>query len=100
MIYVYRNAAGEEIELDKPMSEAPPVGHVLLKDGVRFIRQPGNICPIVKQDVHFQSESLPRNWKYAPRVDAQGKPLFDGMREVREAVAKANQHGEGATWDP
>lgn len=45
------------------------------------------------------SSSLPKGWKYAPDHDAEGRPRFKGRREIREAVAKANDEGEGVHYD-
>lgn len=52
----------------------------------------------VSGDREFVSNSLPRHWPYARDWDAQGKPRFNGSRDVREAVARSrdtrNDHVE------
>ena len=44
---------------------------------------------IVSGSREFVSHSLPRHWPYARDWDAQGKPRFNGPRDVREAVARS-----------
>lgn len=37
----------------------------------------------------FVSNTLPRHWPYARDWDKQGKPRFNGARDVREALARS-----------
>jgi hypothetical protein len=46
-----------------------------------------NILPT--HDRRFTSHSLPKNWKYAPHHDAQGRCQFHNASEVRECVARS-----------
>lgn len=60
--------------------------------------------------VHLASSSLPLNWsvpdpdhpgrrvKLAPNYDKMGRPLFESMKEIREAVAKATDLGETVAY--
>ena len=43
----------------------------------------------IQKDCEFVSHSLPRHWPYARDWDAQGRPRFNGPRDVREAVARS-----------
>lgn len=53
----------------------------------------------VAPNVGFSSISLPLNWPYAPRHNAQGEAVFHSQREVREAVARANGDGEKVVYE-
>jgi len=47
----------------------------------------------------FKSRCLPKNWPYAQRHAPDGSCIFSGRKEIREAVDRANDHGEGVTYD-
>lgn len=51
----------------------------------------------------FRSTCLPKYWKYAPRHVQSGKHrgacVFHSRKEIREAIAKANEHGEAVVYD-
>lgn len=53
----------------------------------------------VVADRHFASSQLPRNYKYASKFDSEGRPAFSSMRDVREMVARARDHGEDITYE-
>lgn len=51
----------------------------------------------------FSSRCLPKDWPYAKNHVKSGKHkgecIFTGRKEIREAVARANDHGEHVTYD-
>lgn len=51
----------------------------------------------------FQSTCLPKNWPYAKRHVKSGRHkgacVFHSRKEIREAIAKANEHGEAVVYD-
>lgn len=82
------------------MGKAPLIGTWIRSKGKRYRRIPAYAEPFLPNPVdHMTSNQLPFNWPYAPRHDARGRPQFQNMREVREAMAKANQHGEVVDWE-
>jgi hypothetical protein len=101
MIYVFENSAGEIVEADFPMGEAP---QRVRRKGVTFKRKiiPFQTTATVRptlRDHHFRAMSQPRWWPFAPRHDTDGTPLYDGIQEVREAEAKAKDAGEVVKYD-
>lgn len=99
MIYEFISADGRVIEREHPMSEAPPVGALVYVDGVEYRRCLPRMEALLRPEVHYESQSLPRWWKHHQgNFSPSGKPRFSGMREVRESMAVANHHGDHATW--
>ena len=88
-VYRYESEAGAWFEEFAHMSEAPAIGALVVREGVEYRRIPSRIGAAVKADTHFTSKSLPRNWPYAKRHNAQGQPQFGSKAEVTEAVARS-----------
>jgi hypothetical protein len=87
--YRYESEDGAWFEEFAHMSAAPPIGSVIVRDEVEYRRVPGRIGASVRRDTHFTSKSLPRNWPYAKRHNAQGQPQFGSKAEVSEAVERS-----------
>ena len=99
MRYEFENSSGERVELDMPMSEAPPFGEVRTIDGVEFRRVPSHATfgDSRKGSIafpRFESHQLPRYWKHHKGAfSPAGKPRFSNRGEVDEAMARAGHDG-------
>lgn len=74
----------------------------------------GDPIPLVRAgtDGHLESKWLPRNWSVpdpqnpgrrinlAPRYGPGGECRFTSVREIRDAVARAQHYGEMVGWKP
>lgn len=99
-LYEFEGMDGERAEHFFEVSEAPVIGsQVAIGDKV-WTRLPPTVRVQPVFDRHFSSSSLPRRWPYHDRHDpVTGKCLFDGQREVNEALARANAAGEQVIYD-
>lgn len=92
MIYDYVADDGTRIEVERPMTNPPP--SILKRLGKVFYRDWSSMRTTAptrpsKRDRHFESRVLPRWHPDAPAHGPDGKPRFDGQRDVDEFVAKA-----------
>lgn len=99
-------ADGEVVLLEFSMGDAPNIGDEIVlggDDGTperryrRLINSPPQLA--VRPDRRHVSHSLPLNWKFAPRHDERGRPVFHNRQEIVEAQAKADHGGESVTYD-
>lgn len=97
MLYEYKSKDGHVIEREVPMTNAPPVGHMIVHQDKAYYRIMSPLAtPIVQADVHFTSYSRPRFDKFHKgEFNAQGQPLFSKRAEVNELVARANHNDPG-----
>lgn len=106
MKYEYESDQGDWLEVVMPMREAPPIGHVLYKDGVRYTRRPSVFAPRIAPKTTIVSYTTDPNDPDAPhQVEADGMKLtaFDSRREIDEWVAKRNHKQQGTgkyVYDP
>ena len=100
-LYEFENVeTGERVEHFFEVKDAPEIGAQVAVGTALVRRLPpsARIQPIF--DRHFSSSALPRWWPYHDRHDKKtGKCLFNSQREVDEALARANHHGECAIYD-
>jgi hypothetical protein len=97
VIYLYRAPDGATLERDFPIGKAAAT---IRSDGKRFTRVYTAPVLQVSPEIHFESHSLPLNWKYAPAVNKKtGKPRFTSRRQVDESIARARQAGEPIAYD-
>lgn len=94
--YVYRSADGRLREVYAPMSEAPPVGHKVVVDGVKFTRIFSCAAVEGRQSRSgFVSHSLPRWYDHHKgKFTPEGKPIFETGAQVDNCVARANGEGD------
>lgn len=96
MRYEFENANGGRVEVDLPMSEAPPFGEERTISGETYRRVPSAASFIDSRKgsiafPRFESHQLPRWWKHHKGgFSSEGKPRFSNRGEVDEAVAAAN----------
>lgn len=98
--YEFEDSEGRYVTVEMPIGTAPKIGTTAKVGGRLLTRIPSRPLAAVAENIGFSSLSLPLNWKYAPRHNAQGEAEFHSMREVRESVARANAHGENIAWNP
>lgn len=97
MEYEYRSDDGDVVTRTLPMSEAPPLGHTIRRNGKRYRRVPSLFRAAPKPELNFSSNQLPRKDPDAPRLDSKNRPHFQSWKEIREYCAKK----EGAVeYDP
>lgn len=111
--YRFQNAAGETRYFSFPMSEAPPIGSKLRREGKTWRRVIEPVAPGVKiqGDRRFTSTAAPLHWGqtqdeqgnwhggYAPRYDAMGRAQFTSHAEIEDAMARARHDGELVAYD-
>jgi hypothetical protein len=93
--YEFEDTQGRYVTRDMPIGTAPKIGET--RDGLTRI--PSRPLAKVAPNVGFSSISLPLNWPYAPRHDKDGQAVFHSQREVREAVARANNDNEKVVYE-
>lgn len=101
-LYDFRNLdTGETIEEFFSMQDVPPMVLRQKPEGgtETFVRVYTVPEARVKADRHFISHQLPRNYKHHNRFDAKGNCAFTSQREVDECMARANDSGEGLSYD-
>lgn len=91
MIYVFEDQEDGSIhELYFPVSKAPKIGSVRTIKGRKLMRLVTIPQALVRPNAKFVSHSLPRNWPYAKEHEPEtGKPRFNSIHEVREAVSRS-----------
>lgn len=103
MIYEFENKKGVKLELHYSMSEAPPIGSIVLVKGEEFVRVPS--MPSVQQDEKpVISHSSPRwhgmkekNGGFYKHYTKDGKPVIDGRAARKAAQRDAAIAGEVIT---
>lgn len=103
MIYEFRAADGEVIELDYPMGKAPTEGEPITVEGKVYRRivslSPARFATHVNADLRFEALNFPPNYEFhVGEFAPDGTPRFQSTREIRECIARANQHGENLSW--
>lgn len=91
MIYLFQDVDDGSIhEIDYKIGKAPKIGEECTKNGRKLVRIPVAPQAKVAPNAKFVSHSLPRNWPHAKDHEpGTGKPRFNSIHEVREAVAKS-----------
>lgn len=98
--YEFEAADGSRILETMRMSDAPKFGARIRRNGKTYVRVPSRPGSVkVAPNVGFSSISLPLNWPYAPRHDADGQAVFHSKREVSEALARAQHGGEKVIYE-
>lgn len=98
--YVFTASDGDSFEVEASMLNPPAIGSVRYRKGKTFRRMPNVPLAQVAPEIHFDSHSLPLNWKYAPAVNPKnGKPRFTSKQQVTESIARARHAGEPIDYD-
>jgi hypothetical protein len=102
--YVFRSESGREVEVERPMTDAPKFGEPLELGGVVYYRVPTIPEARVSINPHFVSHSLPLAQRkpdgslyspYSKNVDPETlKPRFGSWKDVREAEG-FSKHNDG-----
>ena len=107
MKYEYQSDAGDWLEVEFPMRDAPPIGHVLVKDGVKFTRRPSVPSTRIAPKTTIISYTTDPNDPDAPHQVDMGDGMkltaFDSKREIDEWCAKRNHKQQGGgkyVYDP
>lgn len=83
MMYEFKNVeTGELAEFDYPILRAPGIGSVVTRGGVNYKRLPSSPSVSVSANVRVVAETIQPNHPDAPRVDSEGRAMFDGQAEV------------------
>lgn len=98
--YEFEASDGSRIVETLPMAQAPRFGAEIVRGGKTYARVPSIPGAVkVAPNIGFSSVSLPLEWRYAPRHNEQGEAVFHSQREVRESLARANDHGEKLIYE-
>jgi hypothetical protein len=90
---------GEMLEVIKPMTEAPKIGHRLRRNGKTFRRiPPGKVVANVAPEYSFESPQVALYHPDAPYHNAEGEACFRTKNEVREFCAKTQGDGVDLGW--
>lgn len=89
MIYEFESDDGRRIEVNIPMSEAPPIGSVREVDGVAYRRcLPRIIGVSVPYNGVSVSQRLEPWHPLAPRCNSEGQPVFLNKGEETEFASR------------
>jgi len=97
-LYTYVSEGGQRIDVEKPMTEAPDIGHKIRRKGVTYVRQYSDFAPPkVRRDCFVKGISQPRNSPHHKgEFSKNGTPLYSSWGEVDGYVGRAseNEHVE------
>lgn len=98
-LFVTDDAEERFVEEFFHMKDAPEIGSTVEINGERCRRLPSVPLGLTYKDKQFVSTQLPYNYTYhRGKFNQRGECGFNSMREVRETVACARDHGENLSY--
>lgn len=103
MIFVFEAKDGARVKRYFPPGARVPFGKRIRVKGKTYRRVPTVPEASVQQDIHFRSQTLPPNYKYAREagvpMNAKGEPQFSSRAQIDRMLSLANAAGEGLTYN-
>jgi hypothetical protein len=91
MKYEFQDPDGNVVEIDMPMRDAPSIGSIIERDGVRLTRVPSlsvQVDPATNRSQYpYVSQALPRNLAGCKTAKG-GKPIVESKRHEREIMSR------------